>query len=552
MSVVLTSGRVPATVEVAGPEKVSTPGKLAAPRAAATFAIISILLQAARGGYVLSGGSARIATFLPDDAFYYFGLARNYAETGRWTFDGVAPATGFHLLWAYLWAAAFAIVPQMGLDTIFTVAFIAGLTCYVVAAWALWALVTECYGPSATLSVSAIFLASTVFLLPALGMESGPTLLFASLACLLVFGGDRHRRPWKRLAALYLVGALGMLSRSDFGVLSACLLAIRLFENARQRPLELRRLGLAATLFAGSLTGLALIILHSITVSGELVQSSVRMKRYWSGLAGDSIRAPVHLLTGMFTYKLPLGAVLGYAVLLGLCGAIAAGAVYARRSRLSLAPLGGGVLAIALYIALYSDDSRALQPWYAASFAAPLVLALAPAFAAAARRHRRSAIAIVAFAAAAFYLQSVRPFWRHQFAMKDAGEILATHPGLRPVAAWNAGLISFFAARPVTNLDGLVNDEIFPYARSGTLARYIADRRIAYIIDYSAMFTPALARRGGYANGRLVACLRPEREIDANDPASRWQGSTLTLYKVDSSCLESKPSRPGAIIRAQR
>jgi len=46
---------------------------------------------------------------VPDDAFYYLKLAHNRAELGWWTFDGVSPTSGFHLLHAYLLA---------GMDTI--------------------------------------------------------------------------------------------------------------------------------------------------------------------------------------------------------------------------------------------------------------------------------------------------------------------------------------------------------------------------------------------------------------------------------------------------
>ena len=44
----------------------------------------------------------RVVSFVPDDALYYIGLAKNRVSTGNWTFDGTAPATGFHLLWGYI------------------------------------------------------------------------------------------------------------------------------------------------------------------------------------------------------------------------------------------------------------------------------------------------------------------------------------------------------------------------------------------------------------------------------------------------------------------
>jgi hypothetical protein len=54
------------------------------------------------------------------------------------------------------------------------------------------------------------------------------------------------------------------------------------------------------------------------------------------------------------------------------------------------------------------------------------------------------------------------------------------------------------------------------------------------------MFAPALALRGGYADGALRDCLEAQRQIDADELRSRWQESSLTLYKVDAGCVESR------------
>jgi hypothetical protein len=62
-------------------------------------------------------------------------------------------------------------------------------------------------------------------------------------------------------------------------------------------------------------------------------------------------------------------------------------------------------------------------------------------------------------------------------------------------------------------------------------------------MDYSAMLGPDLAQRGGYGNGALRSCLQPQQQIDAENRLSHWQESVLTLYKVDTSCLESHTIR---------
>ncbi|MFC2043471.1 hypothetical protein ACFLUA_04910, partial [Chloroflexota bacterium] len=40
--------------------------------------------------------------YIPDDAFYYLMLAKNFIKLGTWTFDGSSLTSGFHPLLAYI------------------------------------------------------------------------------------------------------------------------------------------------------------------------------------------------------------------------------------------------------------------------------------------------------------------------------------------------------------------------------------------------------------------------------------------------------------------
>lgn len=50
-------------------------------------------------------------------------------------------------------------------------------------------------------------------------------------------------------------------------------------------------------------------------------------------------------------------------------------------------------------------------------------------------------------------------------------------------ASWNSGVLGYFCNGRIINLDGLVNDEIFPYIKNKTALDYIKMRKIDYIID---------------------------------------------------------------------
>jgi len=86
------------------------------------------------------------------------------------------------------------------------------------------------------------------------------------------------------------------------------------------------------------------------------------------------------------------------------------------------------------------------------------------------------------------------------------------------------------------NLDGLVNDEIYPAATSGKLLDYMCRRGVRAVVDYEEMVrNPELALRGGHSDGKLHALLRPERNFTASTPNLRWHDSDLWLWRLDAS-----------------
>ena len=62
----------------------------------ATIIGVGLLL---RLGVAFAPFGWQLQHILPDDAFYYFTIARNIAEGNGITFDGVVQTNGFHPLW---------------------------------------------------------------------------------------------------------------------------------------------------------------------------------------------------------------------------------------------------------------------------------------------------------------------------------------------------------------------------------------------------------------------------------------------------------------------
>ena len=181
-----------------------------------------MLVQAARLAKLLRLPDRLLVTYLPDDAFYYLALAQNFARTGRWTFDGVEPATGFHLLWAYLLAALYKMAPHLTLHGVLLWGGVFQTLCLALAAWLVVRTAEHVFNEHAealSAGVGLIFLSSISLVIDTSLMES-PLLILASAATLWLLCRAEPPRGWG-LGRAFALGLAGMLARSDFGLLPA-------------------------------------------------------------------------------------------------------------------------------------------------------------------------------------------------------------------------------------------------------------------------------------------------------------------------------------------
>lgn len=490
---------------------------------------------------------SKLAEWVPDDAFYYLILGRNFAVLHRWTFNGVAPATGFHLLWGYTIALIYRLAPHISLHQIFTLLYFPAAVLLATALALTCSLMRRLFGPFSVLGTAAIFCTSLAIQLPNFLMESGLVVFFS---CLAVYNVFREEKPLTKrsVAAAFAVGVLGMLSRSDFGMIPLVLFVACL---AMDRRIKAPRVKLAGSVLAGSIIGLVMVLGHTYVASGHLVQSSARVKRYWSVVDGDSQwlsawRAFSPLLE--YARGQPLGA--GYIVFVYALGATLlllgiAGAARSRLNRRSTMTITCAMGGIALgYIGLYTYDSAAVQAWYFANYLVPYSILAGSAFAIPGKRWRAlSTIALGVWLWKASPIgRSWSPVWPQQVGFYHAGLYLRNHPELKPIGAWNAGILDYLSPGGVINLDGLVNDEAVPYVLSNSLKKYLAERRIYRVVDDSIMWESSGTRaHGGYAGDVMTRCI--------NSKLTLWQtphpllvGDHVMLSTLDPQCLSGADS----------
>ena len=442
-----------------------------------------------------------------DDAFYYFGIARNVAHGHGSTFDGINLTNGYHPLWMLLAVPVY----LLGFDGTGAVRLLLAfqLLCYG-AALVLVALVAgraidgwprlragrpdgERAARWCTALVATVLavLAANPYMVKifANGLESGVLVLVD--AALLAIGASVGGRflgpisPWRR-AGIGVVLALAFLARTDSIFLVA---ALGLWALAEARPLGRRAVRPLAELFAP-----AAVVVVAYLASNQL----------WFGLpvqiSGLTKRAPITLAHG-----------LGFVIAVAVATAIGVWGFRRRvppRSRFgrvgSFTASTAWFAAFCVVVVAYYQLLQSQQwLWYycpVALYVLYLAVLGAADFAEAAlaeapdRTAGRALLPIglilLAPLMVAFVWQTrtfADPNQRSiEVANRDAGQwIDANLPADAVLASWDAGVVGYYANRPVMNLDGVANSYGFYQAsRNGETGRFLTDRRLRFVVNH--------------------------------------------------------------------
>ena len=496
---------------------------------------------------------------IPDDAFYYLVPARNFATLGRWTFDGIEPSSGFHLLWGYLLAGFFHLAPHARLHTIFAVFGTIQVLCVTLAAYLLALTTRRLFGPGVIPGLAVIFFSTVCLQQEGWLMESALDIAASSATVFLLARTSLHF-SWRVAAGAFVLGLVLMLSRSDTGLLALVLFLVTLLLGIR-RMIERSVPKLAFVLLAGATCGLLLTLLHTHLVSGNWIQGSALQKAFWTQVAGKkSIRPALGVSLSFFDplfgsripffpdlWSTPQAIAFGRGCKLIVLVLTAWGVLQIFRSQRSAANKGllASMFVVLLgYYALYSQNS-AIQGWYIGNFVTPVALLAAASSAyfssrtAAVRFGLYLGTAILSVVGIIF---SLSPTMRWQEVMYQTGLYLRAHPELSPVGTFNAGIIGFFAEDGVTNLDGLVNDSILPYAKQDRLAAYISKRKIRAIAEFPfVLYDPLYQKEGGYTDGRLLHCVTSATSLFPADPDNNWEVGQIQFFRFDPTCLQTIP-----------
>lgn len=468
---------------------------------------------------------------IPDDAFYYIQMASHRANDGFWSFDGTNPATGFHLLYGYL---LFFITLIFGAIKwkIFSItigifaSIFMGLSAYFTSRAAQLS-----FDSKAALIAIIPYLAPITLMQSTSLMESWLVLLFSSLTIYLITTTSTVIKS--NYIALFLVGLLGSLSRSDYGLLPGIIFCVVALSAGINSMITKR----SFMLLAGAVTGVVIVLLHDFVATGHFTQASAQTKLYWSQIDGNSIAPAISMLVSiMFPFNfIKLGNKL--IIIMTVIGIFYSVISAYNFNKIKLRPFqnfgiaAGCIITVIGYTLFYRYNSGGLQPWYSANFTAPVAITMASILFYA---FKSKALPVALILLPIYLLYSLSELfivpWPHQSGMMQAGLYIKHSNISTPIAAWNAGIISYFSEKNIINIDGLANDDILPYVKKDSLLDYLKMNNINYIADYSAMISNENIRiRGGYTN--LDRHAIPVAVIDGKNPA--WNNTQLTLYRIN-------------------
>jgi hypothetical protein len=504
-----------------------------------TLSLITVL--GCRSLFIGLGPEARLLSFVPDDAFYYFGISRGYANFGEWTFDsGFSSASGFHLLHAYFNVLILDLLGSTDWRSIVGVNF--GVAWFVISigvslmATALY----RRFGLWGVIGCVPVVLSRNFLLSTTTALEWSWVILASSVFIFAVQSRADSRLRW---FAVFGAGLVGSAARFDFGglpaVFAVCAWAGWWFERD---PASRDRATTSTIGLMGSAIATCAALLHHWVLFDDPIPASAQIKGVWASLVGSKFQYRLFLdLVG--TDEFPLGGVIT-AVLLGLMGwriyALLRSSEANRREQAWLSIAAS--LTIVFYIALYSRTTG-VQLWYSQNFVMPTLWLVASMFATLPQLMKRSwaeAVVLIAIGllSATNVIASLQAVWPWQVSMKYAGTELAGRDSLGRVGAWNAGILGFFGGGSVVNIDGLVNDEIVAHLDPGTLDCYLKQSRIQYLADFDVMLLSGgkKSEQGGYSNGSLIAAAVPIDVLAAPvDPkgTDKWSRSSLLLYRLE-------------------
>jgi len=554
---------------------------------AATRASVAALFALGAGLRLLAIANSSLTAVgnmpLPDDAFYYFALARNLAAGGSLAISGNdVPTTGFQPLWAAVLAAVERLAGGFSGSERIVAAQLLGASFGLIAGWMIYRLGSRLSASRvpAVVAVGAYLLSPQIVKHNLNGMETSLAIV-ALLVLLGLFASVNPVRltPAKALG-LGAVTGLGLLARFDLGILAAIGASAWVGSTLRAgKPRELARwaapfgigvvLALAPWLWVSRPAGLVpesgqavrnlTLLLNALPLRGPaewLAEDPYGFASRHTGFAVEFTSAWVRQMPVLLPATLPVFAAFDLAaaerISAGLGGFVAGALGW-------LAWRAPAIRRVAVLILTYAVGMTVayavfvLGPWFFQRYAAPVAVAvhlllLCTMWDSLRDPRLRAVAAALAGVGIALGFSALVGWGSYRWiavgpgAVPDDGFYRAARwvdsewPEDSRIGAFSAGLLTYYARPPVVALDGKINGEARRAMADGRMFEFLCRARVDGIADWEKMIDRLLVQR---STAWREANLTRLTSIDVDD------GNDILILRVERDhCPAESPAIP--------
>lgn len=446
-----------------------------------------------------------------DDSFFYYRVAQHVALGHGSTFDGTHLTNGYHPLWTGILAVMYRLFPDFQGSYLASTLFLQAAFC-LVGAFFLWKTV-RLMTPKPWIAWAAFtlyWLNPRVIFYTMNGMETSVyMMLFAVYLFLFFRWALRSRDGYRQYAVMGVVAGFLLLARSESLIILAVTFGVLLAKSKINRWKTLAWFAIPAFFIVLPIIALNYKTFHTFSqinayapVMGKrllfvgpplpsftVASAAFQLKQGLWELEND-----VKEYSAIVAMRVPLLILLGVALL--LFGMSARGepdsGTFRRHLKWFLVPIGAFAIIFFLNsVGRWYNRTYYNAPWnlFAVLFAAIVLDGLA-------RLKLKNAAAISAtflvLAAGSYALT-----WRRDYRVSvqipqstNYAAMIATRwanehlpDGARIGSFKHAGVVSFWSRFHVENLDGKINNTVFPYLMRREAANYLRENNIGYIIE---------------------------------------------------------------------
>ena len=439
-------------------------------------------------------------TSMPDDAFYYFQIARNIARGAGSTFDGLTPTNGYHPLWMVTLVPIYRFFEhdaELPIHVALSLASVVDLITAII--------VYKIVSRAVKWQPAALLVSATYFLNPysVLAATNGLETMVAALCFVLsIWWYERIKAesnpswpPWAVLGGL--LGLL-LLARTDYIFFAA---ALNIDALLRLKPVK-RKVKALIILNSVVLLTLAPWLVWNLVKFGSIMQVSGAAYPYYqrtAKLAEWGSYASVAFLKHELTMAYKLGAHLarlsGIGKVLPFLMALIAAVILLDQERDRRRQVLG-VMANFIYVVVGASIPVMFNglwrwmilPWYFVPSVIMVTLYVGFALCYLGRRARTlpyvlAALLFVFYGFQYDHLQ--RAGWLEEQAeaastLMPAVQEMCQHEPIIGIS--DSGYIGYYADCTVVNLDGVVNNQAFLALKGGTFIDYLQANGINYVM----------------------------------------------------------------------